>query len=153
MAVVSASEHRYDAPQTTHLTFLSTKSCDHLLQISLSRHVNSHFKPPCVPRGAESPTKTAALHRKTRRKLSLRSNVTSHNTKDLFHVGVMAGVKDGLARLKPPVKGSWKSEEEEERVRFDRTGQAVVLRSKVTSRRLEESGDIHYLISWLPQGM
>jgi len=122
-------------------------------QISLSRHVNSHFKPPCVPRGGESPTKTAALHRKTRRKLSLRSNVTSHNTKDLFHVGVMAGVKDGLARLKPPVKGSWKSEEEEERVRFDRTGQAVVLRSKVTSRRLEESGDIHYLISWLPQGM
>ena len=63
----------------------------------------------------------------------------------------MAGVKDGLARLKPPVKGDWKPEEE--RVRFDRTGQAVVLRSKVNSRRLEESGDIHYLISWLPQGM
>ena len=63
----------------------------------------------------------------------------------------MAGVKDGLARLKPPVKGGWKPEEES--VRFDRTGQAVVLRSKVTSRRLEESGDIHYLISWLPQGM
>ena len=63
----------------------------------------------------------------------------------------MAGVKDGLARLKPPGKGEWKPEEES--VRFDRTGQAVLLRSKVTSRRLEESGDIHYLISWLPQGM
>lgn len=126
-------------------------------QISLSRHVNSHFKPPCTPsqasirRGGESPSKTTALQRKTRRKLSLRSNATTNNTKDLFHVGVMAGVKDGLARLKPPIKGGWKPEEES--VRFDRTGQAVVLRSKVTSRRLEESGDIHYLISWLPQGM
>jgi len=126
-------------------------------QISLSRHVNSHFKPPCTPsqagirRGGESPSKATSLQRKTRRKLSLRSNATTNNTKDLFHVGVMAGVKDGLARLKPLVKGEWKPEEES--VRFDRTGQAIVLRSKVTSRRLEESGDIHYLISWLPEGM
>merc|ERR1719242_1827889 len=56
-----------------------------------------------------------------------------------------------VALLKPPGKGEWKPEEES--VRFDRTGQAVLLRSKVNSRRLEESGDIHYLISWLPQGM
>jgi len=40
-----------------------------------------------------------------------------------------------------------------EQVTFDRSGQAVLLTSRVVSRRLEESGDVHYLISWSPQGI
>ena len=123
-------------------------------QGSLSRHVNSHFKPPSTPhhsgpgrpRGPDSPAKLTA--KKTRRKASTRSAGTGTSSKspDLFDMGVMAGVRDGLARLKPSSRGRGQG------VTFDRTGQAVVLYSRVSSRRREEDG-VFYLISWQPQGL
>ena len=128
-------------------------------QTSLSRHVNSHFKPPCTPGpgaprrggGDTSPCKTAV--RKNRRKLSLRGGSGASNgpnrSGDLFHIGVMAGVREGLARLKPAERRQVAGEQ----VTFDRSGQAVLLTSRVVSRRLEESGEVNYLISWSPQGM
>ena len=69
---------------------------------------------------------------------------------DIFDMGVMAGVKDGLARLKPTGPVHWPRTEG---FTFDRQGQSVVVHSKITTRRLEQSGNIHYLISWFPQGM
>jgi hypothetical protein len=131
-------------------------------QVSLSRHVNSHFKPPCAPpnltiqakRTQDTPVKFFV--KKTRRKASSRSSpagpgLGSKLGSDLFDIGVMAGVKDGLARLKPRTRGAQGSMADG--VTFDRTGQAVILHSRVNSRRLDASGNIHYLISWFPQGM
>jgi len=134
-------------------------------QTSLSRHVNGHFKqPPSVPhlsggggqggkKNPDTPVKKFCV-RKNRRKCSSSATVPQHfgAKKDLFDIGVMAGVKDGLSRLKPREIGE-EDAEEDDQWSFDRSGQSLVLHSAVRSRRLDASGNIHYLISWSPQGV
>jgi hypothetical protein len=135
-------------------------------QISLSRHVNSHFKPPQNPPGAPphshrrsggSPADTSAplrfLVRKTRRKqpslAAAAQRCIADGLVDPFHVGVMAGVRDALARVKRRPRHA----RSPHAINFDGSGTAVIFYSRVLGRRLDENGNLHYLISWLPAGM
>jgi len=132
-------------------------------QISLSRHVNSHFKTP----GGSSTTSNNNNNtkkqsnsnnsspvkfyiRKTRRKL--RSGVSHVNhlkmSEDTFHLGIMAGIKDGLSRISHSSHNS-----DNVPFIFDNCGADLVFRSEVKSRKLDENGNIQYLVKWLPEGM
>ena len=134
-----------------------------LFQISLSRHVNSHFKTP----GGSSTTSNNNNNtkkqsnsnnsspvkfyiRKTRRKL--RSGVSHVNhvkiSEDTFHLGIMAGIKDGLSRISHSSHCS-----DNVPFIFDNSGADLVFRSEVKSRKLDENGNIQYLVTWLPEGM
>ena len=134
-----------------------------LFQISLSRHVNSHFKTP----GGSSTTSNNNNNtkkqsngnnsspvkfyiRKTRRKL--RSGVSHVNhlkmSEDTFHLGIMAGIKDGLSRISHSSHNS-----DNVPFIFDNCGADLVFRSEVKSRKLDENGNIQYLVTWLPEGM
>jgi len=72
------------------------------------------------------------------------------NSADPFNIGIMAGIKDGLAKIKKKPKGQRKKLSE---INFDSTGNCLIFHSKVNSRKLDENGNIHYLISWFPVGM
>ena len=133
---------------------------DRLFQISLSRHVNSHFKPPSAPVGLSSrratPDSTPIKFyiRKTRRKhrtASRRSTPAAVNSADTFDVGTMAGVKDGLSKIKRKSRGTAESQLDD--IGFDGTGTAVVLWSRVLGRRLEADGAVSLLVHWHPPGM
>ena len=139
------------------------------MQISLSRHVNSHFKPPATPTGPanrrggnSTPDSTTPIKfyiRKTRRKhrssaAAKRATPAAFNAADTFDVGTMAGVKDGLSKIKR--KSSRRSEaadSELDDIGFDGTGTAVVLWSRVLGRRLEEDGTVSLLVTWHPPSM
>jgi len=124
-------------------------------QVSLSRHVNSHFKHPCGPAAQATSKKNLETTpikfyiRKNRRKT--RTLVTPvSNSADPFNIGIMAGIKDGLAKIKKKPRGQRKKLSE---MNFDSTGNCLIFHSKVNSRKLDENGNIHYLISWFPVGM
>lgn len=137
-------------------------------QVSLSRHVNSHFKNPCGTSQQTKPINTRKNSittspikfyiRKNRRKV--RSGVTGGGSgsgskevglghPDLFHIGIMAGIKDGLSRFNPGLC----STECDQKLEFDSSRSQLVFRTKVKSRKLDENGNVHYLVSWLPAGM
>ena len=146
--------------------FISTMRTFCVFQLSLSRHVNSHFKPPQNPlashhhhhhhRRSGGPVDTATplrfLVRKTRRKAPTAAAAglrLADSLVDPFHVGVMAGVRDALSRVKRrPRQTRCPSA-----INFDGSGTAVIFYSRVMGRRLDENGNLHYLISWLPAGM
>jgi hypothetical protein len=130
-------------------------------QLSLSRHVNSHFKPPQNPPGdhhrrSGGPAATTAtplrfLVRKSRRKAPAAAarQRSADALVDPFHVGVMAGVRDALARVKRRPRNARCPAD----INFDGSGTGVIFYSRVMGRRLDENGNLHYLISWLPAGM
>jgi hypothetical protein len=131
-------------------------------QLSLSRHVNSHFKPPQNPPGdhhrrSGGPAATTAtplrfLVRKSRRKAPAAAAARQRSADavvDPFHVGVMAGVRDALARVKRRPRNARCPAD----INFDGSGTGVIFYSRVMGRRLDENGNLHYLISWLPAGM
>ena len=126
------------------------------MQVTLSRHVNSHFKHPCVPSNQSSSKKNVETTpikfyiRKNRRKNKALVTPVSNIGMDPFDIGIMAGIKDGLSKIKKKPKGQRKKLSE---INFDSTGNCVIFHSQVNSRKLDENGNIHYLISWFPLGM
>lgn len=127
-------------------------------QVSLSRHVNSHFKPPCGPPHPPSTKKSADSNpvkyyvRKSRRKTrTLGTGQPAHGL-DLFDIGIMAGIKESLSRIKKKSKIQRKKKILNE-INFDSCGNSVILNGHVTSRKQDENGTVHYLVSWLPQGL
>ena len=122
--------------------------------MTLSRHVNSHFKNPAgggtaggpsgqqPGQGKQRPAPASPVKfyvRKTRRRQLGGRDTASLGTPagpDLFHVGIMAGIRGGLARL-PAVS----------------SGGQVEVSGEVKSRKLDEDGNIHYLVSWSPPGV
>eukprot|EP00090_Calanus_glacialis_P026583 TRINITY_DN41821_c0_g1_i1.p1 TRINITY_DN41821_c0_g1~~TRINITY_DN41821_c0_g1_i1.p1 ORF type:complete len:769 (+),score=117.36 TRINITY_DN41821_c0_g1_i1:311-2617(+) len=125
-------------------------------QVTLSRHVNSHFKHPCVPSNQSSAKKNVETTpikfyiRKNRRKNKAAVTQVSNIGMDPFDIGIMAGIKDGLSKIKKKPKGQRKKLSE---INFDSSGNCVIFHSQVNSRKLDENGNIHYLISWFPLGM
>jgi len=125
-------------------------------QVSLSRHVNSHFKPPCVPSNQSSSKKNLETTpikfyiRKNRRKNKSLATPVSNSGMDLFDVGIMAGIKDGLSKIKKKPRGQRRKRSE---LNFDSSGNFVIFHSQINSRKLDENGNVHYLISWFPLGM
>lgn len=125
-------------------------------QVSLSRHVNSHFKPPCIPSSQTNSKKNSETTpikfyiRKNRRKTKSLVTPASNCRLDPFDIGIMAGIKDGLSKIKKKPKGQRRKLSE---LNFDSSGNCVIFHSQVNSRRLDENGNIHYLISWFPLGM
>lgn len=123
-------------------------------QISLSRHVNSHFKPPQTPAGQsarrtlDSSTPIKFYIRKTRRKNRTRPTPLINNI-DLFDVGTMAGIKDGLSKVKRRSRAC----RHPDQIKFDGSGSSIVLTSKVLGRRLDAHGNINFLVEWHPLGM
>ena len=132
----------------------------------MSRHVNSHFKNPCGTSQQTKPINTRKNSittspikfyiRKNRRKV--RSGVSSGGGgggsvglghPDLFHIGIMAGIKDGLSRFNSGLS----STQCDQNFEFDSSRSQMVFRTRVKSRKLDENGNIHYLVSWLPSGM
>ena len=131
--------------------------------MTLSRHVNSHFKNPAGggtaggPGGQQpgpgkqrpAPASPVKFYvRKTRRRQlgAGGRDTASLGTPagpDLFHVGIMAGIRGGLARLSCP--GA-------ETPALSSGGQ-VEVSGEVKSRKLDEDGNIHYLVSWSPPGV
>ncbi len=137
-----------------------------VFQISLSRHVNSHFKPPTTnsspggPRrgggGGNTPDATTPIKfyiRKTRRKSRSRRLVRNVNAIDLFDIGVMAGVKDALSKIKrrkdyarlcndSKAIGYENGDAKKKSIAksgdliFDRTGTMLVLQAKIICRKL-----------------
>ena len=92
--------------------------------------------------------------RKNRRKLRSGSKAEggsqgkAADKNDLFHLGIMAGIKDGLSRFtKTP------SRSQDVPLTFASCGSELVFHSEVKSRKLDENGNVHYLVSWLPAGM
>ena len=119
--------------------------------------MNSHFKQPCGPSPSNGSKKTSATSspikfyiRKNRRKSRVNnqtpSNCGSERT-DPFHIGIMAGIKDGLSKFKKTQKS------DESILSFDPTGSQLLFHNEVKSRRLDENGNIHFLVSWQPSGM
>jgi len=125
-------------------------------QVSLSRHVNSHFKHPCVPSNQSTSKKNLETTpikfyiRKNRRKTKTLVTPVSNSGTDPFNIGIMAGIKDGLSKIKKKPKGQRKKLSE---MNFDSSGNCLIFHSQVNSRKLDENGNIHYLISWFPLGM
>ena len=142
-------------------------------QLSLSRHVNSHFKNPSSPSTNSQPRKSATASpikfyiRKNRRKI--KPTVGRHSSKpELFHIGIMAGIKEknvkskfceliykimqslywyclGLSRISSGPRNK--------EITFDQTGNEIIFHHRIKSRKLDEDGNIQYLVSWLPDGM
>ena len=119
-------------------------------QLSLSRHVNSHFKNPSCPPANSQPRKSGPASpikfyiRKNRRKL--KPTVCHQSSRpELFHIGIMAGIKDGLSRISSgPVP---------KEITFDQTGNEIIFQQRIKSRKLDEDGNIKYLVCWQPEGM
>ena len=131
--------------------------------MTLSRHVNSHFKNPAgggsaggpggqqPGQGKQRPAPASPVKfyvRKTRRRQQGAGgrDTASLGTPagpDLFHVGIMAGIRGGLARLSCPGAAAPAVS----------TGGQVEVSGEVKSRKLDEDGNIHYLVSWSPPGV
>jgi len=57
----------------------------------------------------------------------------------------MAGIKDGLSRISSgPVP---------KEITFDQTGNEIIFQQRIKSRKLDEDGNIKYLVCWQPEGM
>ena len=118
-------------------------------QLALSRHVNSHFKNPC-PSTNSQPRKGAAASpikfyiRKNRRKIKP-AEVRNSSKPELFHIGIMAGIKDGLSRISGGPNP--------QQITLDQTGSEIIFHHRIKSRKLDENGNIQYLVTWLPEGM
>ena len=90
--------------------------------------------------------------RKSRRKTrTLGTGQPAHGL-DLFDIGIMAGIKESLSRIKKKSKIQRKKKILNE-INFDSCGNSVILNGHVTSRKQDENGTVHYLVSWLPQGL
>ena len=63
----------------------------------------------------------------------------------------MAGIKDGLSRISTGQEGPGGSKQQQ--ITFDQTGNEIIFHQKIKSRKLDENGNIHYLVSWVPEGM
>ena len=141
-----------------------------LLQVTLSRHVNSHFKNPTGSGTAGSPSGPSQKRqsapssplkfyiRKNRRK-TLRSSRDQAEASvpasgpDLFHIGIMAGIKDGLSRFSSASNRSSSLSPSSLDLVFTNGGELVFRPGSVKSRKLDEDGNIQYLVSWHPGGM
>ena len=104
------------------------------MQVTLSRHVNSHFKHPCVPSNQSSAKKNVETTpikfyiRKNRRKNKAAVTQVSNIGMDPFDIGIMAGIKDGLSKIKNKPKGQRKKLRE---MNFDSSGNCVIFHSQV----------------------
>lgn len=123
-------------------------------QLSLSRHVNSHFKNPSSPSTNSQPRKSTTASpikfyiRKNRRKI--KPTVGRHSSKpELFHIGIMAGIKEKNVKSLSRISSGPKHKE----ITFDQTGNEIIFHHRIKSRKLDEDGNIQYLVSWLPDGM
>lgn len=139
-------------------------------QVTLSRHVNSHFKNPTGTGTAGSPSGPSQKRqsapssplkfyiRKNRRK-TLRSSRDQAEASvpasgpDLFHIGIMAGIKDGLSRFSSASNRSSSLSPSSLDLVFTNGGELVFRPGSVKSRKLDEDGNIQYLVSWHPGGM
>ena len=65
----------------------------------------------------------------------------------------MAGIKDGLSRISTGQGGGEAAAPQQQQITFDQTGNEIIFHQKIKSRKLDENGNIHYLVSWLPEGM
>ena len=65
----------------------------------------------------------------------------------------MAGIKDGLSRLSSPGDRSSSSSSASLDLVFSNGGELVFRPGSIKSRRLDEDGNIEYLVAWSPRGM
>ena len=140
-----------------------------ILQVTLSRHVNSHFKNPTgtatsspsgpSQRRQSAPSSPLKFYIRKNRRKTLRSSRDQAEASvpasgpDLFHVGIMAGIKDGLSRFSSPGDRSSSSTSASLDLVFTNGGELVFRPGSIKSRRLDEDGNIEYLVAWSPGGM
>lgn len=140
-----------------------------ILQVTLSRHVNSHFKNPTgtgtgspsgpSQRRQSAPSSPLKFYIRKNRRKTLRSSRDQAEASvpasgpDLFHTGIMAGIKDGLSRFSPVSNRSSSLSPSSLDLVFTNGGELVFRPGSVKSRKLDEDGNIHYLVSWHPGGM
>jgi len=134
-------------------------------QISLSRHVNSHFKLPDERRCSGSkrqdphstPTKSN-LKNKSRCRPRGKSSKASTNV-EIFDVGIMAGVRDGLAKLKASDQNeaatmpSAAASDETSELKFNISGSEVTFQSQVLARKIDTNGIVKLLLTWHPHNV
>ena len=139
--------------------------CLLILQVTLSRHVNSHFKnppgtvasSPSGQRRQSAPSSPIKFYIRKNRRKTLRSSRDQAEASvpasgpDLFHVGIMAGIKDGLSRFSSAKKSSSSSTSLD--LVLTNGGELVFKPGSIKSRKLDGDGNVQYLVSWSPGGM
>ena len=140
-----------------------------ILQVTLSRHVNSHFKnppgtvasSPSGQRRQSAPSSPIKFYIRKNRRKTLRSSRDQAEASvpasgpDLFHVGIMAGIKDGLSRFSSAKRSSSSSSSSSASLDLVLTngGELVFKPGSIKSRKLDGDGNVQYLVSWSPGGM